>query len=470
MIINTTRLRGISLKEAVDYSLPGLETDAENWMPLNSRDPHTLRPFDAERMREIGSYLYRFNPLVARIVKLMRDFTVGQGASIYAADEQVSDVLQKFWHNDYCDMDRIVRRLAIDLSLYAHVILPVAVSPGLGDVTIGYTSPFVIKDVIPDPRNIILAKQVIVDGQEAPFEVVHVDRQPDSMTYGYRTGNCFYMAINCAGEDLSGVSDVLPSSDFADCLDQLIFSSLERMNEEMKWVWEITMEGASEDVIKEKARELEENPPNPGSFQVHNEGVTWKPLQSGIKASNVRDEANLIRDYALGGMGVPSFFFNDSEMSARQAAEAAASPAYQTLSSRQAEIETFLHEIANFVIDQKILHGQLPRNVNREFQISFPKISMRDLQRIAGALDRITKAMSLAKENNWVSDDIGTIVFRGLINQLGLGVPTIIDMSPEDGQLPNVTSYRDNADTGAHDNGASDTWNRPTAKSATGGS
>jgi len=410
-----------TIRESV--AAPVLENPNERWLPLSmrsSRDPNALREPDLHRMRATSSYLFRFNPLGFRGAKLMRDYITGPGAYIEANDASVAQVLRSFWRNPYCNMDRIIRRATIDAILYGRVALTVASSDLSGDTRIGYVNPFLINKVMPDHRNIILAEQVFIDNK--PFTVVHIDEDPNSPTYGKRIGECFYFAVNCVGDDIEGMSDLFPVADFADCLDQLIFSSLERMSEEMKWVWDIQMTGASEQQVREMADGLNRNPPKPGSFNVHNEFIKWSPLASGIQASNVNDEANMIRDYALGGMGVPTHFFSEPNAGGRQLAEAMASPAYQTLGARQAEIELLVTEIGEYVLDHKIIAGQLPADVDRTFTISFPKISMRDLQRIGGAMLRVAQALAIASENRWIDETIGKRIFMAMLAQLDLGV------------------------------------------------
>jgi len=76
--------------------------------------------------------------------------------------------------------------------------------------------------------------------------------------------------------------------------------------------------------------------------------------------------------------------------------------------------------VFNFVIDQAILHKRLPRNVNRKFEIIFPEISLRDIERLSRAFKNITLSIEHLKQNNLISDEEAKKIIRNLLSQMGV--------------------------------------------------
>lgn len=425
------------LIEAVDISLPEIDTDAWKWRRLTDTAPRNLPDYDHERMLQVSLYLYRFNPLAHRSVELMRDYVVGGGVRVEAKSPVIQSCIDKFWRNPTHNLDRFLPLLAFELSLYGEVTAPVTVNEYNGDVELAYISPFQVQDVHLDPTNLLRFDKVVLQSADQPgmskeLKVIHVERDAEAKlrtqdlnspsTYNRRVGDCFYFAVNRVGDASRGLSDLLAAADFIDCLDQLIFNSLERMTHEAGWIWDVEMRGADDPTIRAKIAELESKPPRPGAFLVHNEWVKWQPMEVGLKAENITDEAMLIRNYALGGMGIPVHFFSEPATAGRAIAESMAAPAYQSLSARQSEVEGFLREILNFVIDQKIIHGIIDKDVDTGLDIIMPKISLRNLQRTGGAMNRITQALDTAQKNEWIDAELGKRIFGALLGQLGLGV------------------------------------------------
>ncbi len=442
----------IAKRRLVEAAVPVDDTasDTSRWRRLTEKAPRNLSDYDHKRMLDIALYLYRFNPLAHRGVEIMRDFVVGSGIRIEAKDKSIQSVIDRFWNNPVHKMDRLLARIAFELSLYGEFISPALVNRHNGDVELSYISPLQVKDVTLNRGNLLLFDSVEImptdiSTESSKLKVInletdveaHLDPEdPNSpSTYGYRTGDCFYFSVNRVGDASRGLSDLLAVADFVDSLDQLIFNSLERMTHETGWLWDIEMQGASNEQCQQKVAELEAAPPRPGSFLVHNEWVKWNPMKIGLEAENVTDESLLIRNYALGGMGVPVHFFSEPQGAGRAVAESMAAPAYQSLESRQSEVEGFVREILDFVIDQKLVRKMLDSNLDRSYDVIMPKISLRNLQRTGGAMNRTAQALKTAQDEGWIDSEQGKKVFVAMLEQLGLGV----DLTPSQ-ELPGVAS------------------------------
>jgi hypothetical protein len=312
--------------------------------------------------------------------------------------------------------------------------LPAGVNAVNGDVILDYVPPANVADVSLRKDTVLGHDEVTFTTDQPPLKVIRIETNPLATievngttypTFGYLTGQCFYFAVNRLAQDQRGLSDLLPIADFADIHDQMLFNSLERLNHEMSWWWDVMMQGATPDEIKAKADELSKSPPRPGTFNVHNEYVKWSPMASGVQGRNIREDSAVIRNYALGGAGIATYFFSEPDFGGRQMGEAMAAPTYQMMLTRQEEIRDALTLVYRFVLDQKRLRGVLPKTVDTSFEILMPKISLRDFQRTGGAFLRLVQAIDLGVSKNFIHADDGAKIFYALISQLGMGIETL---------------------------------------------
>ena len=259
-----------------------------------------LSPPAYDKVLRIAYKLYVMNPMAHRIIEVVKDFVIGDGAGYHAKDERVQTVLDKFWNDPVNHLDIKQFNKVKELGLYGEQIYPVFVNEFTGHVRLGYIDPFNVDQVIPDPgnpeviRSVVLktGKEILVKERnpvthrlatvpKQELKVIQVDSNPRSPSYGKLVGDCFYFAVNRVSNATRGFSDLTHLMEWIDIYDQVLFAHMERLNFLRTFVWDIEMTGAGAEELKLKKRDLQMNPPRAGSWRVHNEKEKWSAVTPG---------------------------------------------------------------------------------------------------------------------------------------------------------------------------------------------
>ena len=125
-------------------------------------------------------------------------------------------------------------------------------------------------------------------------------------------------------------------------------------------------------------------------------------------------------------------------------------PTLKKLRSRQRYIKHMVTYIFNFVIDQAILHGSLPKNINKKFVVLPAPIITKDARGLAITLDKFATAMETAVDKGWIVEDTARTSFRTFMTDLGIELhqlETLKDYSAE------YEKAKDNANANANTKG-----------------
>src|SRR5579885_3077266 len=213
-------------------------------------------------MQRVSYYLYVTNPLARRIVELTKDFVVGEGVQIHANDPAVQQALEEFWHDPACNMNLNLEAFVREMSIFGEQLWYCATNPISGRVRLGYIDPYWIDAVeyatLDGLPGRAMAMPVSVQLKTAPQEaqpqrlqIVHLDEDPSSPTYGQLTGNCFYWAINKARAAYRGISDLFALADWLDGYDQMLYALMNQMDSLSRFIWDVTLEGMTGEQIQQ---------------------------------------------------------------------------------------------------------------------------------------------------------------------------------------------------------------------------
>lgn len=384
--------------------------------------PREISPDIHRRMLLYVKKFYDSNPLARRIIEMTKNFILGEGIYFEAENKEVQNVLEEFWYDDINNWPIKQHERILELCLYGELFIPVSVNPRNGAVTLGHIDPYFVVRVIPDLNNPtvidrIEAQIVPWDVERREFKVIRKDRDPFSPTYGKLSGEVFVFMINKTCNQLRGTSDLLPILDWLDAYDQFLFNRLERESFINNFVWDVTLEGADAEEIENFVKALQ--PPSPGTVRAHNERVKWEVIAPDLESGDAQKEAALIRAHILAGAGFPPHYFSDFS-GVRATAYEAYFPTEKNLVARQKLVKAFIEYIFQFVIDQAIIHKRLPMNISTEFEVYFPEISIRDVERTARSFRYFMLGLAEAKEKGWLRDEECRKIVSSIISQIGV--------------------------------------------------
>jgi hypothetical protein len=312
---------------------------------------------------------------------------------------------------------------ALELGLWGEQLYPVFVNEVDGHVKLGCVDPSNLVQITTDPENAERAIEAKVKAdydkrKRLTFPLIRLDEDPGSATFGYRMGSAFYFAVNRLSNASRGHSDLLHLADWINTLDQFAHTRLEKAVLLNSFFWDCELTGVSEDEVRKFAEE--NRIIKPGTTRFHNDKVKWTPQVPDLKASDAAEEIRVFRNHILGGAGLPEHWFSEGGSSNRATAAEQGVPVTKRLIARQKFFKQMIRQIFEFVIDQAILHKTLPQDVDRKFQVHMPAIFVKDTQAVSAALSNAANGLMLAEQQEWITREDASKVFRFMVSQLGV--------------------------------------------------
>ena len=443
---------GFALKEAMwspndpDQGPDRLGNWPAYYRKLTQSNERDLDPLDQDRMIQIALYLYETNPLARRILEITVDFVVGEGLTFTAGDERVQAVLDDFWTDPINAWPTKQEMRFRQLLLFGEQCWPVFRRKADGRIRLGYVDPEHIRRVEVNPDN--AEEYVAIHLKAGPgrtlgpaIPIIHVDDNPRSDAYGLMVAGkklpadeagpygTFYVAINHVSNSARGRSELLTAFDWLDLYDQFLFSQAERAAYLSDFLWDVELQGYTEEQIKEWLRH--NKTPQGNAMRAHNEKVTWDAKAPELRAGDVKEFARTIRQQIVTGAGgFPEHWIFAGDETNFATAAAQGTPIMKHLSRRQREWKAVVQQVLDFVRDQAILARRLPRDLTpeqRAIAVNASEVSTEDLVSVATTLKAATEAMVVAQDRGWVTQDEAAQVYRRLATELGVvlkgGVP-----------------------------------------------
>jgi hypothetical protein len=423
-------------------AMGGVDPDDDQWRGVQTgrRD---LNPMDQDKLINLANYLCRANPLGKRISEIRRDFIIGEGVTFEAEDEQVQEILDEFWEDPINNMDEFQDDIVEYLGINGELWLPTFENQFTGAVRLGWIDPIEVFKVVPDRMNRRILREAVMkyapstaddmgaylyDATKKVYSIVNVNTNPGDVTFNYREGDIHFFRINGAPDARRGRSDFEPLVDFIDEWDQSIFNDLERTALALNFIWDVELEGKSDNEIKALKSNPEYQAPKPGSVRFHNEKVKWTAVAPQINTRETQELANQIRQNILGGAGLSDFFFGISDRTNRAGSDNLETPILKSLTKRQKKIKAILREVFDHAIDRKAVRNSTLKyklesgKMSRDFDISMPEISIKDLSKIGAVLNQVAAGLVVAVQQEWVSNKTAAVLYGAFMSQFDFNI------------------------------------------------
>lgn len=406
-------LAGPWLREAGGSTIDP-DDDLYRGIGANRRD---VSDYTIARARRLAIHLWRTNPLAHRVTELIADFTVGADPLIITAeDDRTQQIIDEFWGDPRVAFGARLRSFVRDLSLYGELAFRVFRSEA-GRVRLGLIDPDRIRDVILDPDDALVDRQIEVStptGAPAVLDCVTWDD-----TTGRYVGDVLYFAINRLAGQKRGVPDLYALVDYIDAHDQLLFGAVERSRLLGAFIYDVTLQGADDIAIQQWVAR-HGTTPRPGSVRVHNERETWKAEAPDLQAADFTSLIRAVKNVALGGAGIPEAWFAEGDSANRATLVAQGDPTYRMLQARQREVQRMVERIITVVIQHQLGRRLPEAQETPAFAIHMPDISMRDTSLVSQALAQLVPALNAAIAESLVDRRNARRLFLVLAGQLGV--------------------------------------------------
>lgn len=411
----------------------GRSTADAGWRRLTDSPDRDLLPVTFERQREIAVYLWTYNPIARRILETIVEWVVGEGVQIQAKNPATAEYLKRFWDHPVNRWDLKLPMRTRELFLFGEQFWPAFQNQFSGLISLAAMDPARVKAVVPDPDNAETVVGVVTSSREGQEErrlrtILRGDEMEILSDAALRErerftdGELFVAQVNKLSAQTRGTSELFALADWLDGYEQLLFGILQQEKARSQYIWDLELQGATEEQIQERLQTL--RPPRPLSVRVHNEKEKWTLVgpDAGGAAANT-EHARLFRNHVLGGGAIPEHWYGGGGDVNRATAAEMGAPTEKAMTARQKVIKYLLEDVLAVQIERGI-EARVLREAEdvRDVSVTLPDLSTRDISRVAQALQQVSAALMAGQTAGWVDDDVAAQVLSSMIAHLGVEV------------------------------------------------
>lgn len=373
--------------------------------------------------QRLSLLLYRKNVRAFSAIELIKDFVLGDGIRFKANDPKVQAILEEHWEENQW-MDIIEERIRA-LAIFGEQLYPVFIDEDTGMVKVSSVSPFFISKVLRDPENAEQLKAVAVSlfkpgskkGDPAEAEVVtfNLIQKPDDEV---PEKPAFMFGVNRLSGSTRGTPDLMPSLDWLEGLDNMVFSMLERASLSQNVVFDLKMEGLSEKQLREEGKKFM-SALRSGEAFAHNESVELGIQVPKLGANDSETMVSIMLRQIQAGTRLAGLFFGDSADLTRSSASELSVPVAKAIQGRQNFVRRMIEKIFKFQIAQSKKAKALPEGLDESFEIEMARVFLRDTSVIATSLNSLSTTLQAAVENKWITNDQAAKFYKSGLEELG---------------------------------------------------
>lgn len=411
-----------------------VDNDEAEWRKLSGQSDRDLMPMAQDKMQRLAHYTWESNLLGNRLIELPLAFLLAKGVRLTIQDEKLQKALDRHWRDGVnCWPIKLAKKVR-ELALFGEQCWPVFVGE-TGFVRIGYLDPAAIATVVMDPENAeqpigVVTKRngkgkvrryrVIVNAPENAFSA-----RTQQIRSEFTDGQCFFFKVNdlCSGS--RGRSDLLAQIDWLDAYDEFLFGEVERANFFRAFFLDVTLTGATEEQVAEKARSI--SAPRPGSVRVHNEQETWKYETAELGAYEASASARLFRNHVLGGATMPEHWYGGGGDVNRSTGSSMSEPTEKSYEMRQTFVGFMLEEVGRFVARAAL--GKLDEELSEDeeelldtLKVEWPGMTAKDTTKYAAALQQAVSAAASAIAEGLMTRETALRIVAAMAAQLGVEI------------------------------------------------
>lgn len=403
------------------------------------------------RAQELSIDFYRTDPIANRAISIYVSYMAGDGFGIIGENPEVQAVLDEAWYAPRNQLDRHTRGFARDFLLLGE-LFPTVATDQIGNTTVGIVDPLAVDHIERSPLNNLILETVHLARdartQDAPpLVVVRANPDPFDDSAGLLQGDCFAWLYDRMVGTTRGIPFLLPVLDWLDGYGQVLWEILERHKAMRAYFWDVTIDGGITQIDQVK-KDWGETPPKSGSVRFRTDGITnIEAVAPSLGSSeDVQAARHFLRHIAVGA-GVAPHWLGDPEDANRSTAESMDKPVVRSLVDTQHLWQANLRDLAQYIVDQKVAAGMLPRLLPRFdeegnpgdleaardlVRIDVPDITEEDITQSAAALAQVAAAAAALDLLEAVDKNTIRKLVRKLI--VGIGLPADELPDPEDAE------------------------------------
>ena len=351
---------------------------------------------------------WRLNPLARRLVNITKQY-VTCGIEFAAEDKDTETFLRKFWDDPLNRIGQHLGEWSDELAITGNLFLAITTdSAGMSYVRVFPTDQ--VKEIETANNDIQQETAYLPKPTPDDPDPVHIlnywaykSRRPKTVMLHYSVNRLAGMKW---GEP--DIAPILPwLARYASWLEDRV--RLNRFRQAYMFVVKGKYYTEADRLARRK--ELEANPPQPGSILVSDESEEWDVLNPKLNSSDANNDGLALKKFIAGGQGLPLHWLAEPESSTRTTAEAAGTPTFKTLEDRQRLVLTILRDLLQIAVARRRQKGDtIP---DAPISVTAADISERDNAALALAATQVISGFGQLWAANLIDDtEYMRIIYR----------------------------------------------------------
>ncbi|TSA54226.1 MAG: hypothetical protein D4R38_02700 [Dehalococcoidia bacterium] len=406
LILRTPLGKAIQKSVAAQLTTGLRETDS-NFYPGGNMSLMYRDRYDYDRQTILAECLraWRVNPIARRIVKLISMFVVGEGIQIKSDHKATQDYLNAWWNHPLNRLSRKVINFCDENTRSGNLFFLCSIDQANGMLYVRGVPADQVEEIVSAENDVDqeLAYKPVTQGQD-PWPAYDRSNQQESFMLHYACNQPVGVAW--------GEPDLAPMlpwiGRYSSWLEDR--ARLNRFRQAFMFILRGKFTSTAERLARQK--ELNANPPPPGSILVTDESESWGVLSPELASFEAGEDGLALKKMIAIGAGIPPHYLAEPESSTRSTAEAAGTPTFRGLEQTQTFFLDILSELAQLAVQHR---KKFDRRVNPASKIEAigPDITERDNSMLSLAVSRIYPAMSELFDREGIDEtELLRIVYR----------------------------------------------------------
>jgi hypothetical protein len=388
-------------------------TQGVDWSALY-RDRYS---YDRERILSEALLAWRLNPLARRIVEIQTQY-VTDGIDFHCDDERAEQFLREFWNHPLNRIGAHLAEWSDELALTGNLFVSLTTDrAGMSYLRVHPTDliaeietaandvqqelSYVPKATAsnPDPKAIPSYWAVARDHRANRKSTISNQKSPAMLHY----------AVNRLSGMLWGEPDLAPLlpwlARYANWLEDRM-----RLNRfRQAYLYVVKGQYASEAERVARQQQLLASPPQPGSILVTDASEEWGVISPMLDSTDANSDGLALKKFIAGGRGYPLHWLAEPESSTRTTAEAAGTPTFKGLESRQKMFLSMVKDILQVVLQR----SNVPTFQRAHVSVDAADISERDNAALALASTQVVASFGQLWAGGLIeTDEYLRVVYR----------------------------------------------------------
>lgn len=213
--------------------------------------------------------------------------------------------------------------------------------------------------------------------------------------------------------------------EWLDVLDQLLWNDAERSAQMLKFMFDVTLTGATQDSIARREMDLKSGrSPNRGSIIIHPENEVWKVIQPQLASAESDVVVNRLFLHCWGGLGLPEHWYAQANTVNKSSGDEMSIPVWSWARSRKILVCEFLRRELMYAIQIAKRNGFLRKDLEVCFEIQSRDPDRTAYDQLGASLASLASALKdSVGGQSYLSREAANQMFTHVANAWGLDIP-----------------------------------------------